>query len=259
MVYEESCYDKPFLREVVGRLDFVASLDVLEKGLPSKLAKVLSEHFPISEPVDAIAREYQLTIEQVKQWEKKFKQWNFFGKDREKQLSLTPQYVFVSYKRYTTFENMKSEFGSVVDALGKAFPDIRVARFGLRYVNSIDIEDLPTPSTWDRYINEQLLRTTAFFSEPSDLVRLIQIAELRYGDLNVRFQFGMPNPDYPAMMRRPQFILDLDAYVQTAHDPSESLQYMEEAHVRIQDLFERSITMELRERMNAKSTTSIRE
>jgi uncharacterized protein (TIGR04255 family) len=95
----------------------------------------------------------------------------------------------------------------------------------------------------------------AFFPQPRQLTRLIQVAELKYDDLDMRFQFGMPNPDYPAMMKRPQFVLDLDAYVQTAHDLGDSLQYMEQAHGLIQGLFERSITDQLRERMNARSVS----
>jgi uncharacterized protein (TIGR04255 family) len=69
----------------------------------------------------------------------------------------------------------------------------------------------------------------------------------------------MPNPDYPAIIKRPVFVLDLDAYVQMAHDLAESLQYMEEAHTRIQDLFERSITQQLRERMNVRPPVPIQQ
>jgi hypothetical protein len=52
----------------------------------------------------------------------------------------------------------------------------------------------------------------------------------------------MPNPDYPALIKRPLFVLDFDAYVQTAHELRESLHYMEQAHTCIQGLFEESIT-----------------
>ena len=258
-MYEEICYKKPFLKEVIARIDFVAPLEALEKALPPKLAKVLSEHFPISEPIDAIAREFQLTGDEVRHRETRFKQWNFFGKEREKQLTLAAPFVFVTYGRYITYENMKAQFAAVVDAVGKAFPDARAARLGLRYINSIEIPDLATPTSWSEYIAAGLLGTMPFFTDPEHLTRLIQIAELKYGDLDVRFQFGMPNPDYPAMMRRPQFVLDLDAYVQTAHDLGDSLQYMEQAHERIQELFERSITSRLRERMNARPAVPVQE
>ena len=224
-MYEQICYQKPFLKEAIARIDFVAPVEGLEKTLPPKLAKALSQYFPINEPIDAIARELQLTGDQVQQRETRFKQWNFFGKEREKQLSLAPAYMFVTYKRYTTFEDMKTQVSAVVDAVAKAFPDTRAGRFGLRYINSIEILDLPTPTSWGEYITDALLGTMGFFTQPEHLTRFIQIAELKYGDLDVRFQFGMPNPDYPAMIKRAQFVLDLDAYVQTAHDLGDSVQY----------------------------------
>jgi uncharacterized protein (TIGR04255 family) len=80
----------------------------------------------------------------------------------------------------------------------------------------------------------------------------MHVAELQSGDIDVRFQFGMPNPDYPAVIKRPQFVLDMDAYVKTSHDLGGSVQYIEQAHSLIQELFERSIADKLRRHMNAK-------
>jgi uncharacterized protein (TIGR04255 family) len=253
---DEVCYEKPFLKEAIARIDFFAPLEELNKGLSAKLTKGLSNHFPISEPIEAISQQLQLSGEGIESHQTRFKQWNFFVKEREKQLALAAPFVFVTYRRYTTFEDMKEQFAAVVDAVGKVFPDAKAGRFGLRYINIIEeIPNSPSPTDWSAYIVPELLGTVAFFPQPRQLTRLIQVAELKYDDLDMRFQFGMPNPDYPAMMKRPQFVLDLDAYVQTAHDLGDSLQYMEQAHGLIQGLFERSITDQLRERMNARSVS----
>jgi hypothetical protein len=45
-MYDEICYEKPFLKEAIARIDFVAPLEELSKGLPPKQA--LSTHFPTS-------------------------------------------------------------------------------------------------------------------------------------------------------------------------------------------------------------------
>lgn len=258
-MYEQTCYEKPFLKEVIARIDFVAPLEGLEKVLSPKLAKELSERFPISEPIDAVERELQFSGTELRQRETRFKQWNFYGKEREKQLSLAAPFVFVSYKRYTTYEAMNAEFAGVTQAVGKTFPDARAGRFGLRFINSIEINELTAVTSWNDYIAQGLLGTLPFFTELECLTRLIQVTELKYEDLHLRFQFGMPNPDYPAQMKRPQFVLDLDAYVQTAHDLRDSLQYIDQAHERIQDLFERSITNTLRERMNARPAAAVQD
>lgn len=258
-MYEETCYEKPFLKEVISRIDFVTPLEGLRQALPPKLAKELSRYFPISEPVDAVAQELQLKGTEVRHLKSQFKQWNFYGKEREKKLVLTANWIFVTYSRYSTYENMKAEFATVIEGLARMFPDVSASRFGLRYINIIEIPDLASPTSWKEYINNRLLGTTTFFTQPANLTRLIHIAELRYDDVEVRFQFGMPNPDYPAIMKRPQYVLDLDAYVRTAHDMRESLQYMEQAHERIQELFEGSITNKLRERMYGKQRTPLPE
>ena len=250
-MYEEVCYQKPFLKEVVARIDFVAPLAGLEKNLPTKLANTASDHFPIAEPTESTTQE--LTLEasgKLQHRETRFQIWNFFGKDREKQLTLAAPFMFISFKKYTTFENMKEAWAAIVQAVGKAFPDGKAARFGLRYINSIEIDGLP-PTTWNDYIANGLLGSIAFFNQPESMTRLNQVAEFKYDDVQVRGQFGMPNPDYPAVMKRAMFVVDLDAYVDTAHDLSDSLQHMDKAHEHIQALFEKCITAKLRERMNA--------
>jgi uncharacterized protein (TIGR04255 family) len=256
-MYEQLCYQKAFLNEVIARLDFVAPLEGFENSFPSKLANVISTHFPISEPTETIAQELQLTADALHHRETRFKQWNFFGKEREKQVTIAAPFLYVSYKRYTTYEDMKANFSAVIDAMKKVSPDAKVGRFGLRYINNIEISDLSTPTSWDEYISKPLLETIPFFKTPSQLTRLFHIAELKIEELDVRFQFGMPNPDFPAIMKRPLFVLDFDAYVQTAHELNESIQHMEKAHTAIQSLFEDSITDKLRSKMNVKPTTSV--
>lgn len=251
-MYEEVCYEKPFLKEVIARIDFVSPLEGVDKSLPSKLANVASESFPISEPTDGIAQELQFAGEEVRHTKTHFKQWNFFGKEREKQFSITPNFLSVSYFRYSTYEKLKADYCAVVNAVRTAFPDVRAARFGLRYINTIAPQGVASPIIWEQLIKADLIKTMAVFNQPDTLTRFIHVAELRHREIDIRFQFGLPNPDYPALIKRPLFVLDLDGRVGNAHNLSESLQYMDQAHERIQQLFEESITDQLREHMNAK-------
>jgi uncharacterized protein (TIGR04255 family) len=256
-MYEDVCYQKTFLKEVIARIDFFTPAESFEKSLSPKLVETLTSHFPINEPQDSVMHELTLDGQKVHQREIRSKQWNFFGKEREKQLAISPQFMFVTYSKYGTYENFKLEFTAVVDAVLKSNASLKARRMGLRFVNVIEPSDLASPYSWDSYIAAPLLPSLAFFSESNRLTRLIQIAELRYEDLQVRFQFGMPNPDYPATMKRAQFVLDLDAYVDTAQDLTYSGLFIDEAHSKIQDLFERSITAGLRERMHATKSASI--
>jgi uncharacterized protein (TIGR04255 family) len=250
-MYEDVCYKKPNLAEVVVRIDFVSPISALEKNIPERLAKDLSTDFPIAEPSDVIGRELQMRPDGLTMKETHAKQWNFFGKERDKQLTLTTTSVFVSYKKYTKYEDMKREFSSTVEAIARVYPNVQTRRFGLRYVNRIERGSGHNPLDWSDIIVPTLLGVKDFFGAPEQLIRLFHIAELNTGDINVLFQFGLPNPDYPALIKRPVFILDIDSYVQIAHDIYESLQYMDQAHEQIQKLFEASIKDKLREQMNA--------
>ena len=164
---------------------------------------------------------------------------------------MTADSVFVQFKSYKSYVETREQFGAVVTALLTEFPDTVVARFGIRYINQIDIP-LTDPTNWDEYINERLLSSRKLILEGEHLTRLITIVELKYGDVALRFQYGMPNPDHPATVRRPLFVLDFDASVAQAHSLGETLGHMDAGHSRIQELFERSITNALREKMDVR-------
>lgn len=250
-MYEQVCYQKSFLKQVIVKIDFASPVEKLDKGVPLKLVNTIVKSFPIVEPADVVMQEIDVEGNDVKSRRTTTKQWNYYSKERDRQLGLGSQSVFVQYKRYSNYEEAKEQFGAVVDALNTAFPGTLASRFGLRYINEIDLP-LNDPTDWAAYVDPRLLCSRDFFGADEPITRLITIAELKYGEMGVRFQFGMPNPDYPATVRRPLFVLDLDASISEAHDLPQTMSYMDEAHARIQAIFERSITLALREKMDAK-------
>lgn len=249
-MFDDVCYKKPFLSEVVARIDFVGPVAAFEKNIPAKVLKKIVSHFPIAEPTESIAQHIELGLDgAVKQKEVRGKQWNFFGKEREKQLTIESGAVFVRYTKYSRFEDLKEEFQEAVNAIDENTSGIIAQRFGLRYINQFDFDDLKL-SNVNKYFNESLLGALPFSGYARNLTRNFHIIELKFDDIDVRFQFGFPNTDYPAVIKRPIFVIDIDAYAVTAHPISESLQYIEAAHGHIQTLFEESITAELKSKMN---------
>ncbi len=250
-MHEQICYEKPFLKEVIAKVDFASPVEKLEKGVPPKLVRTIVNNFPIVEPADVLMHELAIEGDGLKSKNTSMKQWSYFSKDRGQQLTLASQSVFVQYKKYNNFEETKEHFGAVIDAMNSAFPGTMVSRFGLRYINQIELP-MSNPSEWGDYIDQRLLCGRDFFGDDDVISRLVTIAELKYNDMDVRFQFGMPNPDYPAPVKRPLFVLDLDASISQAHELTEVMTYMDDGHQRIQNIFERSITNALREKMHAK-------
>jgi len=250
-MYEQICYQKPFLKEVIAKVDFASPIEKLERGVPAKLVSAFVKSFPIVEPADVLVHELALEGSAIKSKNMSTKQWTYFSKDRSQQLTLSPQNFFLQYRQYKNFEETREHFSAVVDVINTAFPDTMASRFGLRYINQIELQ-LVNPSNWSEYIHAALLRGRDFYGDNDVITRLITIAELKYGEMGMRFQFGMPNPDYPAPVKRPLFVLDLDASISQAHNLTETLTHMDEAHLRIQEIFERSITPALREKMDAR-------
>ncbi|MBB4199929.1 hypothetical protein CCR94_10750 [Rhodoblastus sphagnicola] len=251
-MFEDVCYKKSFLTEVVARIDFVSPVAALEKNIPAKAIKKIGLYFPIAEPIESISQHIELGVDGgVKQKEVRGKQWNFFGKQREKQLTIESSAIFVRYTKYRRFEDLKAEFQESIGTIDQAEPGIIAQRFGLRYVNQFEFDDL-TISSIGKYFDESIIGSLPFNLYAANITRNFHVVELKFDDIDVRFQFGFPNSDYPAIMRRPMFVIDIDAYAQIIHPISESIQYIESAHERIQELFEKSITESLRSKMNGR-------
>lgn len=220
-MFEDICYKKSFLTEVVARIDFVAPVTAFEKNIPAKALKKIGSHFPIAEPTESIAQHIEWGPDGgVKQKELRGKQWNFFGKEREKQLTIEPGAVFARYTKYSRFEDLKNEFQEAVSSIDQETSGIIAQRFGLRYINQFEFDDLKL-SNVNKYFTESLLGTMPFNNYGSNLTRNFHIIELKFDDIDVRFQFGFPNTDYPAVIKRPIFVIDIDAYAQMVHPITE--------------------------------------
>ena len=70
-------------------------------------------------------------------------------------------------------------------------------------------------------------------------------------DLSVRLQYGYYNPDYPAIMKREDFIIDIDSYSTGIIYREDIEQFINDMHCEDQKCFETMITEELRKNMNA--------
>lgn len=205
--------------------------------------------FPIAEPKKAIAQELRISPDELRQKRSELTEWHFHGRDRDKTLTIVPTAVFVEYTSYKDYETLKEEFLGALSVFFDHFVDVIGSRLGLRYINNITLND-GAPLSWEDYLNERMLCLFQFYQEPGFLARVFHNIELNFGDFNLRYQFGMHNPDYPAPIKKKGFILDLDAYCQSPQDYSDITANLDVFHSRIQELFEMSITDNLREILN---------
>jgi uncharacterized protein (TIGR04255 family) len=244
-------YPKPFLTEVIARIDFASPVEDLANKLPNELSRVALTQFPILEPRDLVAQELSISPQGYEQKQTALKEWRFFGKQKEKSLTITSETIFLSQKQYDTFEKFKAEYIAVVAQLYRSFSDLQIRRLGLRYINNIRL-DSGGPTDWTEYLNDNLL---AIFNVPTNkeqIARAFQTLVMNFGDFNLTFQYGMHNKDFPAPIREKSFILDLDAYYQGPLESAGVAPLLDRFHKEIQTLFESSIKDPLRTQMGTK-------
>jgi uncharacterized protein (TIGR04255 family) len=250
-MHEDVCYEKPFIKEVILRVDLPSPIPDLGKALPQRLVKKIVQRFPIAEPQTVKTREIIIdqlegnlqgnTTESTK--------WMYHGKDREKTLTITHDLLLWQARNYVSYEDFTEDWQPVLAEFFAHLPDTVASRVGLRYVNIIEgLEDRQTLQ-WDDLIKEELLGLMRRFRDEANVSRVFQILEFNYEGQILKFQFGVPNPDYPAPIRRKQFVLDLDSYYQGALDHPGILAAIAKGHEKIQERFEASITDGLRTTM----------
>lgn len=247
-MYENICYKKPFLVEAVVRFDFASQIPEFEKGLPARVSTAALKKFPIFEPQKTQLHELQFgDAVEAKSSVTEIINLIYHGLEKEKTLNITPNSLDVTIKNYHTFELFMEDVLAPLSALCEAFPELRASRVGIRYVNVINLTG-GNPLDWNDYVNPKLIGVIDFH-EKENLSRAFQMLEYNFEEDATKFQFGLVNPDYPAKIKRREFVLDIDAFSVGAFDYQGILGKINKGHERIQELFESSITQTTRENM----------
>lgn len=246
----DKTYKKTFLAEVIVRIDFASSIDSFNLKLPEKFKKEAIKEFQIKEPKDTIEAEIKLNKKGSKiKEEKKSYLWLFHDKNREKTLGITPKYLYIKLTKYNTYEKFKSLFLNYTNILANEVEDIVINRFGLRYINNIEIKDKTSPMDWKKYLNNKLLLIFDVPKQKDLIARAFHLLILKFDDVLLNFQYGMHNPDYPAKIKKKIFVLDYDAHFTGLIEAKDIEKYMDSSHQKIIDFFENCIKEELRKKM----------
>lgn len=241
-------YRTPFLKEVIVRLDFSYPVTQLTKTIPQRLKDIISPLFPIGEPREFIGKELIVTKDVTKEKILEGTDWFFHSMDRQKTLIVARDNVNISYKKYDSFDVLKQEFLPIVEELFGIYDDFQGKRLGLRYINEITLSENNLLG-WTNYLDGRLLANLSFPRDPGKICKAFNNLELNYGDLIIRFQYGLSNTDYPAPIRKKSFILDYDAYYKGPQNLEDVKHNIDRFHEAIQTMFEYSISDSLRSLM----------
>ena len=242
-------YEKNFLDKVIVRLDFASTLLGINKSVPSRVAKYVTSSFPIKDPgQDIHSGKFKLEKDGKvdAQSELVGRVWNFHGKKRNKTVSIASQWAWIQYLAYQSVDVLQNDFLGLVNVLFEEYGDqMAVNRFGMRYINKIDVGD-EDPTDWEKYIDKKLLSSIDMADDKNTISRAFNMLGFNYDDMYMTFQFGIFNPDFPAPVRRREFTLDFDVYCQGCIEKDDIKMYFEKFHDKIKKSFEECITEELR-------------
>ncbi len=241
-------YKKTYLDKVVVRVDFASEILNFDQPMPESLKSKALDKFPIPVARKRVGQELQINPKDkdVKVKDIESRDFLFHDKDKQKTLFVTAQSMFISYKVYRDFDDLKDTFVGMVEALIAAYPELRIRRLGLRYIDKLQFAEAD-PLKWNDYVNEKMLSIFDIIEDKNKISRALHNLEMNYGDMNIRFQFGMHNPDYPAPIRKKIFLLDTDVYLDGIQTKDDISQNLEKFHQKAKSLFELSITQKLRD------------
>lgn len=247
-MYEDIIYNTNYVEEVICRLDFASPIDELKKSMPKAIFDVVKQHYPIAEPQDVIGTELNINPDggaAVNRIVKK--QWVFLSRDRMAKCVIEPENVVFTIRNYNVFEELENVIIDILNIVMDTFQGTQGKRFGLRYVNNIPIKE------HGNWIEDKFFSALSAHKDDKT-TKLLTTLEYAVAekDLNVRLVYGYNNPDYPAVMKREDFIIDIDAYTTGIIYQEDISQCLSDMHFEDQNCFEKMITEEFRNAANFK-------
>lgn len=244
-------YKKNFLTQVIARIDFASPIEDLDKKVPKGFDIEALKLFPIKEPPRSLI---EGTVSVSKNGSKIkeeiiHKLWVYHDRKREKKLELVPTHLDIALTKYKNYKDIKNIFVKLVEVFTEEISDVVIKRFGLRFINNINVSDKTAPTNWEKYIKKNLLSIFKIPGKKDVILRVFHNLVFKYNDIFLIFRYGMHNPDFPAQIKKKIFVLDYDAYYEGLLEPKEVPKYMDSFHKRIYALFENCITDELRKKL----------
>ncbi len=240
-----NCYKKNFINKVIAKIDFLEPVTVFTPDTIDEAIAEIKKRFPIAEQSKAIQREIKVSKDDVEHTESSFMEWVFHGKERDKVLKVNKLFIEILLTKYKTEEDFKNDLILPISHLLKISPKIGIKRTGIRFINIFDFE-INSFQDASLYFSKSITGHFSKIQNTEKCTRAMTINEFIYDDIKLRIQAGFFNPDYPAVIRRNYFVIDLDAYIAMPHLINDTEEYFKKLHDIIEENFENSITDKLR-------------
>lgn len=246
---ESRQYERNFLKNVIVRADFAAPLIGAKDSWPARVTKAVLLQFPIEEERTTVQMSQMVIPGTLSQPEvTKETEAHYYSLHRDKHLGLGHNFLFVEMSRYEGFASLLQLFEPVAKELFDSSPDLAIKRLGLRYINVISSAG-KNPLQWSGFINPKLSSMLGFVKGSNGVCRAMGNIEYSLDEIGLRLTYGVANPDYPAIVKRKEFILDIDAFSPGLTSYEELMSQVTRLHEHIEDMFELAIGERARKAM----------
>lgn len=241
MNFDEICYKHNFLKEVILRMDFDKAYPEFSEKLPKDLESCIRKFYPIFEPSIAHIHSFHFNAKEFKDSKpEEFNKWIYRSKDSGNKIIFERSAIIISLTTYDNFDKIYSELKEIFTEVEKINNDLQIRRLGLRYINHIKLTG--DPFNWNGIIEENLINKFSIDESDINPVKLMTILIYKKDDCLLQFQYGMPNPDFPALIKKRFFVLDYDAFFEGILPFKDIDEYVDKLHGFIQIIFEKSVT-----------------
>lgn len=250
------------ITNAIIRLDFANPIQTINTELAAAVRSASLCCFEIPEKNEIHSQEIEVSNgpgkKSIAMNDSTIVEWVFKGKSTRKELKITKDSFLVEVQEYSSFEELKRDFLSVFSTFKSTYGEVQVSRMGMRYVDQIQPLELRTSDEtwfdyWKKYVDERLLGGFAFTSDDNALARHMNSCVMNYGDYSLTFQYGMFNPDFPAVAKKSVFVLDTDVYSAGLLNYEDIVSGLDAFHTQASVWFEKSITNGLRELLGINS------
>ena len=249
MNYDDICYIRSCLSQVIIRLDFLEFIDnnilfgsSVEREVLNSFPRKGMQQIVRFQTMNVIAdpngtRAEQTTRDGVQQE---------FSDPLGNKMVLSNKFIIMEINQYTNYEEVMQMF---VPVLKQLLERIRLTsmRTGIRYINFFSDEGLRPKK------NYFVASVGALFDSKQsngNCIRSMAMNEYIVEDMRLNFRFGMYNPQYPQLMKKANFVLDYDCFCDEAVVGFDAMMsHIQKGHDMIQRAFEDSITEQLRKVM----------
>lgn len=215
LAYEKKHYKNNFITKVIFRLDF-KPIAALQAERQPDFSERIRDKYPVHESRQTAQVVFSMGSggtgiqQELKGWV-----WEHRSENRKRTVVLSQESLTVQYdeKEFTDFRDFLPEVRAVYESFQDLYQPEEIVRVGLRYIDQIVIRE-GNPHDWNGIVSKPLATAVcAGLGTDMKLRRSMHQLQASYNDINILFNYGIANPDYPNPVARREFVLDTDCYI----------------------------------------------